>query len=296
MDLDVLKTFCDLVDAASFTKAAEASFVTQSAVSQQVARLERELSVQLIERSGGLVRPTEAGRAFYQGAKEILRRFERLTGEVRSAAEAFRGELRVGTIYSVGFYRLDPFFRRFLRQHPEVNLHVEYSLPERIYAAVAGGEMDLGVVAWPEKHRAIEIVPLAGEEMVAVLWPGHRLARRKGLAAADLQGEKFVAFEANIPTRRNIDRLLKESRVAVSVVMEFDNIELIKRAIEVEAGVSILPRESVQREAGYGELAFVGFDDSQRWTRPLAVIRRRGKSSSPAERMFLEILRPNGKA
>jgi DNA-binding transcriptional LysR family regulator len=293
MDLDVLKTFCDLVDSASFTKAAEAGFVTQSAVSQQVARIEKELSVQLIERSGGPVRPTEAGKAFYQGAKEILRRFERLTGEVRSAAEAFRGTVRVGTIYSVGFYRLDPFFRKFLRLHPEVNLHVEYSLPERIYAAVAGGEMDLGVVAWPEKHRAIEIVPLAAEDMVAVFWPKHPLARRKSVEAADLEGEKFVAFEANIPTRRNIDRLLKESRAAVRVVMEFDNIELIKRAIEVKAGVSILPRESVRREAGYGELAYAEFEDSHRWVRPLAVIRRRGKSSSPAERMFLDILRSN---
>jgi LysR family transcriptional regulator, transcriptional activator of the cysJI operon len=293
MDLDVLKTFCDLVDAGSFTKAADANFVTQSAVSQQLARLERELSAQLIERSGGLVRPTEAGQAFYQGAKEILRRFERLAGEVRSAAQQVRGVLRVGTIYSVGFYRLDPFLRKFLRLHPEVNLHVEYSLPERIYAAVAGGEMDLGVVAWPEKHRAIEVVPLAGEEMVAVFWPRHRLAKRKQIVPADLQGEKFVAFEANIPTRRNLDRLLKESRVPVSVVMEFDNIELIKRAIEVEAGVSILPRESVQREARYGELSFAQFEDSQRWLRPLAVIRRRGKNSSPAERMFLELLKPN---
>jgi LysR family transcriptional regulator, transcriptional activator of the cysJI operon len=294
MDLDVLKTFCDLVDAGSFTKAAEANYVTQSAVSQQLARLERDLAAQLIERSGGLVRPTEAGKAFYQGATEILRRFERLAGEVRSAAARVRGVLRVGTIYSVGFYRLDPFFRKFLRLHPEVNLHVEYTLPGRIYAAVAGGEMDLGVVAWPEKHRALEAVPLAGEEMVAVLWPKHRLAHRKEIAPRDLEGEPFVAFEANIPTRRNIDRLLKESRTRVNVVMEFDNIELIKRAVEVEAGVSILPRESVQREAKYGELAFAAIQEPQKWSRPLAVIRRRGKGASPAERMFLEILRAKG--
>ena len=291
MDLDVLKTFCDLVDSGSFTKAAEANFVTQSAVSQRVARLERELRAQLIERSRGLVRPTEAGKAFYQGAREILRRYERLAGEVRSTAAQVRGVLRVGTIYSVGFYRLDAFLRRFLREHPEVNLHVEYTLPGRIYSAVAGGEMDLGVVAWPEKHRALEVVPLAGEELVAVFWPGHRLARRKTLAAADLKGEKFVAFEADIPTRRAIDRLLKQSATAVRVVMEFDNIELIKRAVEVEAGVSILPRESVEGEARSGGLAFARFEDAARWVRPIAVIRRRGKASSHAERMFLDILR-----
>lgn len=291
MNIDVMKTFCDLVDTGSFSKAAEANYVSQSAVSQQLAKLERDLSTQLISRGAGLVAPTEAGKALYEGAKEIIGRYEQLLGEVRSAADSVRGVLRVGTIYSVGFYLLDPFIRQFLRAHPEVNLHVEYAQWNRIYTAVINGEMDMGVVACPEKHRSIEIVPLASEELVAVFSPSHPLAKKSRIEAADLRGQKFIAFEANIPTRRHIDRLLKESQVTVNVVMEFDNIELLKRAVAVESGISILPRENVDREASHGELAFARFRDSDRWTRPVGIIRRRGRAPSPAERMFLAILR-----
>jgi DNA-binding transcriptional LysR family regulator len=292
MNTEVLKTFCDLVDTGSFSKAAEASFISQSAVSQQLAKLERDLGVQLISRGGGLVVPTEAGKAFYAGAMEILRRYEQLQGEVRSAADAVRGVLRVGTIYSVGFYLLAPYVRKFLQAHPEVNLHVEYTRWNRIYAAVLSGEMSLGVVACPEKHRSIEIIPLASEELVVVCSPEHRLARRRQLKPEDLAGEKFIAFEENIPTRRHIDRLLKRARVSVDVAMAFDNIDTLKRAVEINAGLSILPREDIHNEVDAGLLCCARFRDRGRWQRPLGVVRRRGKTPSPAERMFVELLAP----
>jgi len=228
MNLDVLKTFCDLVETRSFSKAAEVNFISQSAVSQQLAKLEREFSTQLISRGGGLVAPTEAGKAFYEGARAILRRYEHLQGEVRSAADAVRGVLRLGTIYSVGFYMLDPYIRRFLRTHPEVNLHLEYTRWNRIYAAVAEGEMDIGVVAYPERYRSVEIVPLAEDELVLACSPKHRFSGRRRVAAEDLQGQAFVALEEGIPTRRYIDAVLKAAGVKVNIVMEFDNIELLK--------------------------------------------------------------------
>ena len=212
MNLAVLKTFCDLVDTGSFSRAAEANFVSQSAVSQQLAKLERELSTQLISRGGGVIAPTEGGKAFYEGAKTILRQYEQMLGEVKSAADAVRGVLRVGTIYSVGFYLLDPYVRKFLQAHPEVDLHVEYTSWNRIYAAVASGEMDLGVVAFPEKHRSIEIIPFAKEDLGLVCSPKHRLANKGKVEPADLHGEKFVGFHQNIPTRRYIDRMLKRHK------------------------------------------------------------------------------------
>jgi DNA-binding transcriptional LysR family regulator len=294
MNLEVMKTFCDLVDTGSFSKAASENYVSQSAVSQQLAKLERELSTQLISRGGGMVAPTEAGKAFYQGARAILRRYEQLLGEVKSAADAVRGVLRVGTIYSVGFYLLEPYIRKFLQAHPEVNLHVEYTKANRIYAAVVSGEMDLGVVAYPEKHRSVEIIPLAQEEMVVVCAPKHRLAGTKQVAASQLEGERFVAFEQNVPTRRHLDRMLKAQGVKVNVVSEFDNTELLKRAVEIDAGLSILPRDNVQREVDHGDLSAVAFADGSKWLRPLGILRRRGKAPSPAERIFLSILRGKG--
>ena len=291
MNFDVLKTFCDLVDTGSFSKAAQANYVSQSAVSQQLAKIEQDFSTQLVSRGGGLVSPTGAGRAFYQGAKEILRRWEQLNGEVLSARDSVRGVLRVGTIYSVGFYLLDPYVRRFLQAHPEVNLRVEYTAWNRIYAAVISGEMDMGVVACPERHRFVEIIPLAGEELVVVCCPAHRLAGQKSVEMSDLKGENFIAFEENIPTRRYIDKRLKANRVAVNVVMQFDNVELLKRSVEVGSGLSILPFENVKREVETGDLAAIRLRRGEKWRRPVAIIRRRGKVPSPAERMFLAILR-----
>ncbi len=290
MNTDVLKTFCDLVDSGSFSKAAEANYISQSAVSQQLARLEHNLGTQLISRGGGLVVPTEAGKAFYRGAMDILRRQEHLIGEVRSAATAVRGVLRVGTIYSVGFYLLAPYIRKFLRAHPEVNLHVEYTRWNRIYAAVLSGEMNLGAVAYPEKHRSIEITPLAREELVMVCSPEHPLAGRKRIEPAVLDGAKFVALEDNIPTRRYIDRLLKKYRVSVDIVMKFESLETLKRAVEVNAGLSILPRGNVAAEVKAGDLALARFCNPTEWSRPLGILRRRGRMPSPAARMFLSLL------
>ncbi|MCL2701790.1 MAG: LysR family transcriptional regulator [Phycisphaerae bacterium] len=291
MNMDVMKTFCDLVNTGSFSKAADANYVSQSAVSQQLAKLERDMGAPLIRRGGGLVAPTEAGKAFFEGAREIIRRYEQLLGEVRSAADSIRGVLRVGTIYSVGFYLLAPFVRQFLQAHPDVNLYVDYTRWSHIYASVISGEMDLGVVAFPERHRSIEIIPLASEELVLACAPGHRLAKQPTIEPSDLAGERFIAFEKTIPTRRHIDRLLKAEKIAVNISMEFDNVELLKRAIEIDAGVSILPLGNVEREVSYGDIRFVRFKRPAKWVRPLGILRHRGKAASPAEKMFLTILR-----
>lgn len=285
-----MKTFCDLVDTGSFSRAAESNYISQSAVSQQLKKLEQEMSIQLIARGGGLITPTQAGRAFYDGVREIISRYEQLLGEVKSASDAVRGVLRVGTIYSVGFYLLDHFVRDFLHEHPEVNLHVSYTGWNHIYAAIIGGEMDIGVVACPEKNRSLDIVPLASEELVFVCSPKNPLAARKTITPKDLKNQPFIAFEANIPTRKHIDNLLKRTRANVEVVLEFDNIELLKRAIMIGSGVSILPKANIQHESQHDDLAYVRFKNPSIWNRPLGILRRRGRQPSPAEKMFLEIL------
>ena len=101
------------------------------------------------------------------------------------------------------------------------------------------------------------------------------------MSASQLAGERFVAFEQNIPTRRHIDRLLKAHGVKVNVVTEFDNTELLKRAVEINAGLSILPRDNVEREVARGDLAAVAFADASKWVRPLGILRRRGQGRRP---------------
>jgi DNA-binding transcriptional LysR family regulator len=290
MYIRAMKVFCDVVETGSFSVAARVNNISQSAVSQQMAALEQHYGTQLLTR-GGLAVPTDAGGAFYQGAKDILRRFDQLSHDVRATIETVRGVLRVGTIYSVGFYLLDPYVRAFLKAHPEVNLQVEYAYWSRIQAAVINGEMDLGVVAYPEKHRSIEIIPLLKEELVVVFSPTHPFAGRRQIEPKSLHGQRFVAFAAGVPSRSAIDRLLRSARVKVDIVMEFDNIETLKRAVEVNAGLSILPRDNVEEAVADRRLACAKILAPRTWTRQIGIIRRRGQTPSRAERMFLGLLR-----
>ena len=291
MKIDVLRTFCDLVETGSFSKAAEANGISQPAVSQQLAGIEGSTGVCLANRGGGFTAPTDAGMIFYRGAKDILRRYDQIFAEIRSAENAVRGTLRVGTIYSVGFYLLAPYVRKFLESHPEVDLDVTYAQWHQITAAVLKDEMDLGIVAFPEKHRLLNAIPFAAEQMVLVCSPSHRLSSRKRIDPSDLKDERFIACEANVPTRRFIDRVLRRCHVDVNIVMEFDNIDTLKRAIEVGAGLSILPAENVKRETATGYLRSVPFFDPSKWVRKIRIIYRRGKTFSQAARMFFRILR-----
>jgi len=287
----VMRVFCDVVETRSFTKAAELNSLSQSAVSQQVAALERDVGTRLLTRGGGGADATDVGRAFYRGAKDILARIERMGREMDKIVRSASPLLRVGTIYSVGFYLLDAYVRRFIAAHPQVKLEVQYTKWDEILASVLAGEMDLGIVAFPDKHRQIEVIPLVTEELMVVCAPGHRLAGRQSISPSELRGERFVAFDANVPTRRFIDRMLRASRVEVDVCMEFDNNDTLKRAVEVGAGLSILPQGIGQREQSLGQLCFIPFEQPSKWKRRICVIRRRGRQHSKAEMLFLRTLR-----
>lgn len=290
MNIRVIKTFCDLVETGSFSEAAKINNVSQSAVSQQVAALEGELSTQLLCRGGTSALPTEAGSAFYRGGREITARYEQMLSAMRAADDEERGVLRVGTIYSVGFYMLEPYLQRFMDEHPDVLLQVEYTHWNHISAAVLRGEMDLGVIAYAQKNRSLEMIPLTDEQLVFVCSPEHEMAGESTIRPAQLNNCKLVAFEANIPTRRNIDKLLRNHSVKAEIVMEFDNIETLKRAVEVNRGVSILPRNCVRDEVEDGELHAADIRDGGNWVRQLAIIRRRGEHPSFAQEQFLKVL------
>ncbi|MCY2929187.1 MAG: LysR family transcriptional regulator [Planctomycetota bacterium] len=294
MNIRTLKVFCDVVDTGSFSIAARLNGISQSAVSQQLAALESQFGTQLLSR-GGIAAATDAGAVFHRGAKDILLRYGLLSEEILAAIETVGGTLRVGTIYSVGFYLLDPYVRAFLKAHPDVHLQVEYAQWSRIQAAIISGEMDLGVVAYPEKHRSIEIISLAKEELVAVFSPNHPLAGHRFLDPKALRGQRFVAFAAGIPSRTGIDKLLQSVRVKVDIVIEFDNIETLKRAVEVDSGLSILPRGNVEEAVADGRLACAKILSPRPWTRQIGIIRRRGQAPSKAEKMFLGLLRTEPK-
>ena len=291
MHTSVMKTFCDLIDTGSFSRAAELNNVSQSAVSQQLAKLEVNYAMQLLSRSGGLIAPTDAGKALYKGVKDILARYEEMGRQIRAAALGHGGSLRVGTIYSVGLYVLQPFIRSFIKAHPTIDLTVEYTDWITITESVLRGDMDIGVVAYPEKHRSLQATFFTGEQLVMVCAPKHRLSGKMCVVAQDIEGEPMVALARGIPTRRAIDRTLRRLGVRPNIVAELDNIDTLKRAVEVDVGLSIMPKNTVERELSARQLACVPFRDQSRWIRNISLLRRRGGPRTRAQRLFIDVLR-----
>jgi DNA-binding transcriptional LysR family regulator len=289
MQVETFKVYCDLVESGSFSQSAVRNYITQSAVSQQIRNLESRFGTPLLVREGRSVSTTDAGKILYEGARDILERFERLELQLQSLGEEMTGTVRIATIYSVGLYEMSMAIKVFLKTYPKVNLNVEYHRANRVYEECLNGNADVGVVTYPKSRKGIRIIPLPADKLILICAPQHPFARRKKIALNALNNQKFVAFARDIPSRRAIDQILREHNVRVRIVMELDNIETIKRSVEIGTGVSIVPLFSVQREVQSGVLAQLAFV-RQTFLRPLGVLVRSNRSLSPAAQKLIELL------
>jgi LysR family transcriptional regulator, transcriptional activator of the cysJI operon len=289
MQIESLKVFCDLVETESFTKAAQINGVTQSAVSQTITALERHFKALLVERSKKNFRPTTEGERVYEYSKRMLQDYEAIQSRMQELKNIISGTIRISTVYSIGLHELPPCLKRFLKDHPSVNIHVEYRRANQVYEDVLGNIVDLGLLAFPTRDPKLEIVHLRRDSLVLVCHPQHALAKQKSVKPKALNGLKFINFEKDIPTRKALDRAFKEHGVAVNSVMEFDNVETVKRAAEIDSGVAILPEETVRQEVANKTLAAVHLDGG--FVRDLGAIYKKGKVLSPALKQFLALLK-----
>ena len=290
MQIESLKVFCDLAETESFTKAAQINGVTQSAVSQQISSLERTFKSLLIERSKKKFRLTREGQVLYDYSKQIIQTYESLHSKLQELKDIISGTIRVATIYSIGLHDLPPYIKKFMKVYPTVNVHVEYRRANQVYEDVLGNVVDLGLVAYPVKDAKLEIIPLRKEPLVLICHPQHAFSKLKAIKLKQLIGQKFIGFEPDIPTRKALDKILKEYDVSVNNVMEFDNIETVKRAVEIDAGVSIVPQGTVTQEVAKQTLAAVPLEDGS-FFRPLAALYKKNKVLSPAMKQFLTLLK-----
>jgi LysR family transcriptional regulator, transcriptional activator of the cysJI operon len=290
MQIESLKVFCDLSETKSFTKAAQINNVTQSAVSQTISALERRFSSLLIERSKKNFRLTPEGEVFYDYAKRILQTCDALHSKLQEIENVISGNIRVATIYSIGLHVLPPYVKRFLKSYPSVNVHVEYRRDDQVYENVHGNVVDLGLVAYPTRDARLEIVPLRKDKLVVICHPQHALAQKKSVKVKALDGLKFINFERDIPTRRALDKVFKDHHVTVQLAMQFDNIETVKRAVEIDSGIAIVPQETISQEVATGTLVAVELE-SGAYFRPLAVIYKKQKVLSPAIKKFIAMLK-----
>jgi DNA-binding transcriptional LysR family regulator len=290
MQIESLKVFCDLAETESFTKAAQINSVTQSAVSQQISSLERIFKSLLIERSKKRFRLTREGQVLYDYSKQIIQTYESLHSKLQELKDIISGTIRVATIYSIGLHDLPPYIKKFMKNYPTVNIHVEYRRANQVYEDVYSNVVDMGLVAYPIKDAKLEIIPLRKEPLVLICHPQHPFAKQKSVKLKQLTEQKVIGFEPDIPTRKALDKILREYGVDVKHVMEFDNVETVKRAVEIDAGVSIVPLGTVTQEVNKQTLAAVEIEDGE-FFRPLAAIYKRNKVLSPAMKQFLSILK-----
>ena len=290
MQIESLKVFCDLAETTSFTKAAQINGVTQSAVSQQISSLETKFDAALIERSKKKFTLTKEGETFYKYSKQIVQSYDELRHKIQEIQNVVTGTIKVVTIYSIGLHELPPYLKKFLKKHPTVNVSVEYRRATQLYEDIISGMADIGLVAYPQKDPRLHVTSLAEDMLVLICHPDHPLAQKPRVKLSEIASHKFVAFEPDIPTRRAIDKILRDRGVEVIHAMEFDNIETVKRAVEIDAGISIVPRSPVAQEVTKKTIAMVEIED-EKFYRPLAAVHKKSKVLSPAMKEFLALLK-----
>ena len=289
MDLVTLKLFRDIADAESFTRGAKLNAISQSAASQQIQHLEEHLGLQLIERAKRPLGLTPAGEVYLRAARDMLRRYEELQSSLEAFKDSISGPVRVASIYSIGLYDMARHAREFMRLYPQATVQLEYLRTDEVYDAVLEDKADIGLLSYPTPGKDLKIIPWRREQMVVATNREHPLAGETHIEAAQLEGQPFVCFDDNLHIRKVIDRYLKDNRVSVRPVMEFDTIANIKEAVGIGEGVSILPEPTVRQDVSLGRLSAIPLNGAE-LVRTIGIIHRRRKKLSPATVRFLELL------
>jgi LysR family transcriptional regulator, transcriptional activator of the cysJI operon len=286
---DDCKLFRDIVQSRSVSRGAALNQISQSAASQHLQELERRLEMELLDRSVRPLEVTPAGKLYFELCRDVLRREEQFHSGCALLKKEVDGSVRVISIYSIGLSEMTRLRAEFEKRFPDADLHVEYARPDRVYEAVLRDDADLGLVSYPESGRDLTVIPWRDEIMVVAVAPDHALAARKSITAADLDGQNFIAFDEDLSIRRHIDRFLREAGVEVNIAMQFDNIQMIKEAVTLGSGVSILPERTMQAETEQGRLAAIHLA-APGLVRPVGIVHRRRKKLNRAACSFLELL------
>lgn len=290
MHLRNVKIFCDVAHCRSFSKAAELHGISQPAASQAVHALEEQLKSRLIDRSQRPLALTTSGKFYLDGVREILAALEKLEQNLQEIENRVTGPLRISAIYSIGLIRMDQIVKQFREMYPEVAIEVEYAHPEVVYQHIREDSAEIGLVSFPEEGSDFAAVPWQEQSIQLIVPAGHPLSGRCEIELEELEGEDWIAFTEELPIRKKLDRWLKKASVTLNVRHEFDNIENIKRDVEIGSGIALLPLETVQREIELELLHAIPLKDVN-WTRPLGIVSKRRRRLSPAARKFIELLK-----
>ncbi len=285
-----LRLIRDIAQFHSVTKAANVNEISQSAASQALSDIERELGISLFDRTTRPLTTTPAGKAYLNFCRDVLRRQDELRSELDLLRKKSNGVARIAAIYSVGLSEMSQIEKTFRMRLSQAELEVSYLRPERVWEAVELGEADLGLMSYAESSREIIALPWRQEEMVVAVAPQHSLARRKAVKPVQLEGEPFIGFDDDLPIQNHIQRYLREHKVNVEMALHFDNLQMIKEAVAHGAGISIMPRRVMLDDVKAGRISGLRLEPAELF-RPLYIIHRRRKTFNEATSGLLSILR-----
>ncbi len=290
MTLANLRLIRDVAHSRSVSKAARLNEISQSAASQALQEVERELGTPLFDRSTRPLTITAAGKLYVEYCRDVLRRQDELEASLQLLKNKANGVARLAAIYSVGLSEMSEIEERFAARFPDGELQVSYLRPERVWEAVEEDQADLGLMSYAESSRDVVALPWRDEEMVVAVSPRHALAREEVVPADALESESFIGFDDDLPIQDQIDRYLRDHKVSVEVTLRFDNIQMIKEAVAHDAGISIMPRRVMREDLKQGRMVALRLQPAELF-RPVRIVHRRRKIFNEVTRGLLALLR-----
>ena len=287
MDFDQLETFLEVARLSSFSRAAERRFRTQPAISSQIRALEEEVGAKLLDRSGGKVAMTAAGKVFQKYAEENLEQRRIMLVALAEMHRVPRGEIVVSANEGTCLHILPEVFAEFKRQYPSVGVGVKRLEHNKILEAIIDNSCDFGVVSMPVPDKRLTVVPIHRDELIVITPPHHPLAAKKKATVTEV-----VEYPLLLPklgrTRDTLETLFHERRLKPIISMELDSSELLKRFVAADVGIGFIPRSHVAEDLQAKALAALMVADAS-IQRELALVFRKDKALSRAALAFIEI-------
>jgi DNA-binding transcriptional LysR family regulator len=255
MDLRQLEILQAIAETGSFTACGRKLHVSQSAISRQILLLEEELGEPLFLRVGRQVRMTPAAESLVQLGQRVFHDLRETVGTITDRTRELRGTLRLTGGMTVCLYVFPPLLKHLRRVHPQLDVRLTVATAGRSVQEIRAGRVDAGLLTLPVEESDLVTVPVLREELLLVMNPTHALARRRRVLPKDLGGQPFVLFEAGSATRRVIDHFFATENIAPTIVMDTENVEIIKAMVKTGLGIGIVPYQSVAREVRAGQFA-----------------------------------------
>ena len=254
MDLRQLEILQAIAETGSFTACGRKLHVSQSAISRQILLLEDELGEPLFLRVGRQVRMTPAAESLVQLGQRVFLDVRETVGAITDRTRELRGTLRLSGGMTVCLYVFPPLLKQLRRMHPHLEVRLTVALAGRSVQEIRGGRVDAGLLTLPVEETDLVTVPALREELLLVTAPTHHLAKRRKVLPRDLAGLPFVLFEMGSATRKVIDHFFASQNIEPTIVMDTENVEIIKALVKTGLGVGIVPYQAVAREVKSGQL------------------------------------------